>query len=56
MYGIGISQSEGVLPKGQTIRKLMGVGGGEGGGGLEEVQKKIFGQQKIKWKKFMHAN
>ena len=47
MYGIGISQSEGVLPKGQTIRKLMGVGGGEGGG-LEEVQKKIFGQQKIK--------
>ena len=49
MYGIGISQSEGVLPKGQTIRKLMGVGGGGGrGGGLEEVQKKIFGQQKIK--------
>ena len=51
MYGIGISQSEGVLPKlcthsacpfqgpkGRTIRKLMGVGGG-GGGGLEEVKK-----------------
>ena len=40
MYGIGISQSEGVLPKGQTIRKLMGVGGGEGGGGVRGSTKK----------------
>ena len=51
MYGIGISQSEEVLPKlctysacpfqgpkGRTIRKLIGVDGGGGGGG-GEVQK-----------------
>ena len=41
MYGIGISQSEGVLPKGQTIRKLMGVGGGEGGGVRGSTKKNI---------------
>ena len=35
--------------KGQTIRKLMGGGGGEG-----KVQKKIFAQGKIKLKK-IHA-
>ena len=52
MDGIGISQSEGVLPKlcthsaclfqgpkGLTIRKLMGVGGRGGGGGEEEQNK-----------------
>ena len=37
------------MPKGRTIRKLIGRGGG-GGGGAGEVQK-----GKIKWKKFMHA-
>ena len=34
------------MPKGRTIRKLIGRGGGAAG----EVQK-----GKIKWKKFMHA-
>ena len=35
------------LPKGQTIRKLMGGGGGRN-------TKKIFAQEKIEWKK-IHA-
>ena len=61
VYGIGISQSEGVLPKlcthsaspfqgpkGRTIRKLMGVEGGGGGGvGLEEAQKKYSRNRKL---------
>ena len=27
-----------------------------GGGGAGEVQKKVFAQEKIKWKKFLHAS
>ena len=37
--------------KGQTIRKLMGGGGGEG-----KVQKKYLRKGKLNKKKFMHAN
>ena len=41
-----------LLVKGRNIRKVMGGGGARAG----EVQKNIFVQGKIKWKKFMHAN
>ena len=39
-------------PKGRTIRKLMGVGGG----GAGEIQKKYSRKGKLNEKKFMHAN
>ena len=38
--------------KERTIRKLWGVGGGEGG----LRTKKLFAQGKLKWKKFMLVN
>ena len=40
--------------KGRTTRKLIGV---EAGGGVGEVQKKIYSRKgKLNEKKFMHAN
>ena len=43
--------------KGRTIRNLMEAGGGGGGGGGRgEVHSTYSRKEKIKWKKFMHAN